>query len=63
VLDKEKEHCEQDIFNQIFRPGQKDQTALAMDALQELTEENREKAIQYILMLSSAGMQATTMKG
>lgn len=63
VLDKEKEHCEQDIFNQIFRPEQKDKTAQAVDALQGMTDENRAKAIEFILMLSSAGMQAATMKG
>ena len=62
VLDKEKEHSEQDIFNQIFRPEQKDKTTQAVEALQEMTAENREKAIAYILMLSGAGVSAT-MKG
>lgn len=61
VLDKEKDHSEQDIFNQIFRPEQKDETAQAMDALQGMTEENREKAIRYIMMLSGAGVRVATV--
>lgn len=61
VLDKEKDHSEQDIYNQIFRPTQKDETEKAVDALHGLTDEDREKAIRYIMMLSGSGMQAAAI--
>ena len=55
VLDKEKAHNEQDIFNQIFRPERKNETEQVMDVLQSMSEEKREKAIQYIMMLQEVG--------
>lgn len=53
VLDKEKDHSEQDIYNQIFRPEQKNKTAQAVETLQALTAENLEKALNYIMALSA----------
>ena len=57
VMDKEKDHSEQDIFNQIFRPQQKDETEKAIETLQGLSAEDKAKAIEYIRKLSMTAIQ------
>lgn len=58
VLDKEKDHSEQDIYNQIFRPQEKDTMKKANEILQELSEADKQKALQYIVMLSYKTIKA-----
>lgn len=54
AVDREKDRSEQNIYNQIFRPGQKDIEEAAGEIMQQLSEEDKLKALEFIQKLSSA---------
>jgi integrase/recombinase XerC len=54
AVDREKDRSEQNIYNQIFRPGQKDTEEIASEMMQQLSEEDKLKALEFIRKLSSA---------
>lgn len=52
-LDREKDRSEQAIYNQIFRPQQKDIAEEALQAFKALSNEGQGKALEYILRLAA----------
>lgn len=60
AVDREKDRSEQAIYNQIFRPEQKDIAAEAAAALQELSPEDQLKAFEFILTLQGC---ASSLQG
>lgn len=56
--DREKDHTEQEIYNQIFRPGQVDLAEQAAEALQGLSEADKQAALDFILSIKKNGLQA-----
>lgn len=58
VLDKEADTSEQDIYNQIFHPEQKDTTKEAAELLQGLSEDDKQKALDYIISLRRTSARA-----
>lgn len=51
-LDREKDRSEQAIYNQIFRPQQKNMEAIALEAFRSLSEADQARALEYILFLT-----------
>lgn len=54
AVDREKDRSEQAIYNQIFRPAQKDLLAEAMEAFKGLSAEDQASALAFINGLSNA---------
>ena len=53
AVDREKDRSEQAIYNQIFRPEQKDLATEAKAAFQGLSEADQKKALDFILSLAN----------
>ena len=53
AVDREKDRSEQQIYNQIFNPGQRDIVTEAAEALQGLTEAEQLAALAYIQALAN----------
>ena len=53
AVDREKDRSEQQIYNQIFNPGQRDIAAEAAEALQGLSEAEQQAALAYIQALAN----------
>lgn len=51
AVDREKDTSEQDIYNQIFKPNEKDTLKEAINLLEALNIENQEKVLNYIKTL------------
>lgn len=56
--DREKDHTEQEIYNHIFYPGRKDTAQQATEALQGLTEAQKQAALDFILSMGENGAQS-----
>ena len=57
AVDREKDRSEQAIYNQIFRPTQKDIASEAAEALQGLSMEDQAAVLAYIQKLAAAALQ------
>lgn len=58
AFEREKDRSEQNIYNQIFNPGKKSTAEQAAEALQGLSEEEQQAALEFILSLAKNGAQA-----